>query len=296
MYGDQRVTQRSVAARALNGLNTNLAGIGRTQEQLSSGRRISRPSDDPTGTVSALQMRADQARTVQWARNADDGLGWLGTIDTALTGLQPAVRRVRDLVLQGMSTGNTGPQAREALAAEVEQLRQHAIAFANTRYLDRPVFGGATPQAVAYDAQGTYVGDGTTVVRTVGATSRVRVDLTGPEVFESGGISLFQVLQDVATHLRSDPSALGADLARLDAITETLHSRIADVGARTMRLEQARTRAEAVQLDLTSRISEVESIDLPRTIMQLELQRTAYQAALGATARAVQPSLMDFLR
>jgi flagellar hook-associated protein 3 FlgL len=296
VYAAQRVTQRAIADRSLHGLNGNLAAMGRIQEQLSSGRQVARPSDDPTGTVSALQIRSDMNRMSQWARNASDGLGWLGTIDNTLTGLQPAVRRARELVLQGMSTGNIDANARTAIAAEIEQLREHMLTFANTRYLDRPVFGGTTTSGTAYDAAGTFIGDANPVVRTVGANSRVRVDFTGPEIFEAGGASLFEVMAQIADHLRTNPGALEQDLARLDTLTANLHSRIADVGARYSRVEQARTRADDLHLELMTRVNEIESIDLPRAIMQLSLQRTAYEAALGATARVVQPSLMDFLR
>ena len=47
---------------------------------------------------------------------------------------------------------------------------------------------------------------------------------------------------------------------------------------------------------LTQQLSETESIDLPNTIMRLEMQKVGYQAALSATAKAIQPTLMDYLR
>ena len=97
------------------------AGSPRAQEQLSTGRIINRPSDSPTGTNDAMRLRAELARPQQYARNADDGIGWLGhdrrtlTVDARTASAEPATSCV-----QGASTGSTGPQAREALAVEVD--------------------------------------------------------------------------------------------------------------------------------------------------------------------------------
>ena len=57
------------------------------QEQLSSGRQVTRPSDSPVATVSAMQYRSQLRQTDQYARNAQDGLGFLGATDQTLTGM-----------------------------------------------------------------------------------------------------------------------------------------------------------------------------------------------------------------
>ena len=291
-----RVTQRSIGVRALHGLQHNLDRLGQLQQQLSSGREISRPSDSPTGAVSALQLRSEVRASEQYARNASDGLGWLGTVDEALTGSLGLLNRAKSLTLQGMSTGSSSPSSRAALAAEVSALRENLLGVANTRYLDRPVFGGTTPGGTAYDASASYVGDGNSVSRTVGDGARVRVDVTGPEVFGSGTSSVFQVLDDIATHLTADPASLEADLGRLEAAFENVLNRLADVGARYNRVDQMRQKSEDSVTSLRNSLAEVESVDLPKTIVELQMQEVAYQAALGATQRIVQPSLVDFLR
>ncbi len=298
MYGSVRVTQRSISDRSLAALQANLDRVGKTQQQLSSGKQISKPSDDPTGTVSALQLRSEQQRMAQWQRNADDGIGWLGTIDNTLTSTIDQVQRVRDLTLQGMNTGATSQQSREALATEVSAIRDSLIGLANTRYLDRPVFGGTTTGTAAYDAAtGGFVGDQSPVARTVGYDAQVRVDVDGKTTFENAaGKNLFAVLTSIAQHLSSDPAQLSTDLGDLDAVTTTLSTRHAEVGARYNRIQQMQAQHDTRQVDLTNSLAEVESIDLPKTIMTLQMQQVGYQAALGATAKVIQPSLVDFLR
>ena len=292
-----RITQRSIGDRSLAGLQANLSRLGQIQQQLSSGKVISKPSDSPTGTVAAMQFRSEVRTNQQWSRNADDAIGWLGTLDQTLTSSLDSVRRARDLTLQGLSTGSTSPQSRAALAVEVEQLRESLLGTANTTYLGRPVFGGTTSGSQAYDAAGAFVGTVTGVTRTVGADATVRVDQPGPEVFGPAGADLFTALADIAADLRSgDDVALRSGLEALDAATTMMQNKLAEVGARYNRVEQMRKAADDRVISLTSALSGVEDIDLPRTVVDLQMQEVAYQAALGATQRIITPSLADFLR
>jgi flagellar hook-associated protein 3 FlgL len=293
----QRVTQQSIASRALTGLQDNANRMSKLQQQLTSGKRITRPSDSPTDTSSVMHLRSETRANHQYSRNADNGLGWLTTVENALTSGVGEARRARDLTLQGMSAGAGGsPQARGAIAAEIDNIRESLINIANARFGDRPVFGGTTSGGQAYDSAGVYLGGPEAVLRTVGPGVQVRVDTDGPSAFGAGDTQIFAVLADISQAMRNDPGSLAPALDRLDAAMQGMQTQVSDVGARYNRLAQMRQTAEDRILTLRTQLSDVEDIDLPETIMRLKLQETAYEAALGATARAVQPSLMDFLR
>lgn len=293
-----RITERSIATSVLNNLQNNISRIGETQRQLSSGKLISKASDDPAGTVMSLQLRSGVATQQQYSRNADDGLSWLGLADTTLSTVSQQVIKVRDLVLAGMSSGTSGsPEARGAIAAEVDQLRASMIGLANTRYLDRPIFGGTTSGDVAFDASGGYVGDSGTVLRTVGQNVKVRVDVDGQATFGTGTTQLFTILSDVATQMRAgDVPGLSASLDNLDQAATVVRNAQSGAGARYNQLLNMRQNADDAVLNMTQQLSDVEDIDLPKTITELSLQQTAYQAALAAAAKVVQPSLVEFLR
>ena len=294
-----RITQRMTASRTLAGLESNQSALTRLQQEVSSGKVITRPSDDPAGTVSALQLRGEISRQDQFARNATDGIGWLGTLDTALTSANSTLRRVRDLVVQGMSAGSNSTQSLSALATEVSSLRDTLISDANTNYLGRPVFGGATAATNAYSTTGTFQGDSVAVSRTIGAGNSVRVDVNGRDVFgnDSTGQDVFTLLSTIASNLKSgNTAALGSNLTALDAHSSNIVTKLADVGARYSRVEDVRTNSDSKQLDLKSSLSGIEDVDLPKTLMNISLQQAAYQAALKSTASIVQPSLVDFLR
>jgi flagellar hook-associated protein 3 FlgL len=292
-----RVTESSIHTRVLANLQRNIAKGEKIQEQLSSGKQINRPSDSPTGTVASMQLRGESRAVQQYSRNADDGLGWLSTLDSTLSNTSTLVNRARDLTVQGLSSGTNTAQSNEALATEIDQIKSSLIGYANTKYLDRPVFGGTTTGDTAYDVAGNYVGDAGQTTRTVGANSKVRVDATGPEAFGTGGTQLFTVLQGISDSIRSgDSDALSAGLDKLDKASDLMKNTLSDVGARYNRVTQMKQSAQDRLLSVTSQLSDVEDVDLPKTIMDMQLQQTSYQAALAASAKVIQPSLIDFLR
>jgi len=292
-----RVTDNSIHTRVLANLQRNIAKGEKIQEQLSSGKQINRPSDSPTGTVSSMQLRGETRANQQYSRNADDGLGWLGTLDQSLSSSSSLINRARDLAVKGLNTGALDAEGSGALAAEIDQIKDSLIGYANTRYMDRPVFGGTTAGAAAYDADGTYIGDDGVLTRTVGANSKVRVSATGPEAFGSGDTQLFSVLKNLSDAVRSgDGAAMRDSLTKLDSASNTLKTTLSEVGARYNRVEQMKQSAQDRLLTVTSQLSDVEDVDLPKTIMEMQLQQTSYQAALAASAKVIQPSLIDFLR
>lgn len=298
-----RVTHRSLFTSNLTNLQSNLSRIQGTQGKLSSGRLLQAPSDDPGGTGAALRQRAEIARGTQLARNASDGLGWLETADSALDGVGNALQRVRELLVQANSTGTLNQAGADAIASEILAIRDGLLSMANTQYLGRPIFGGTTAESHAYDpATGAWQGNTDAVERAVRPGTNVQVNVAGTDVFGEPGNDVFAYLTGVADHLRAGAGAaegwsqLSGDLAAADTHLRRALDARSLVGARYAQLETMRDRTDQDLLLLRERLSEIEDIDLAATIVDLQLQETAYQAALSATARSVQPSLLDFLR
>ncbi len=296
MDAGMRVTQRMMVNQSMLGLQSSQSRLAGINQRMTSGRTITKPSDDPAGTASALRIRSELAQTKQWARNADDGKAWLGTTDSALQSMNEQVRRVRELVVQSQN-GTMTPTSRAALATEVEGLQKNLLAAANTTYLGRPLFGGTTSGSSAYDpTTGAYLGDTGIVTREVGSATSVRVDVTGQEAFGPAGADLFSTLTSIVNDMRTTPANLGTDLTNLDAVSARMTTALTDVGARYNRLDSAVTSVTLHTDELTTSLSSIEDIDLAQTIYDLNVAQVSYQAALGATAKVIQPSLMDFLR
>lgn len=306
-----RVTQQTVQRSTLANLQTNLSAMSALQNKLSSNKNITKPSDDPAGTAAAITLRSALRANEQHSRNIDDGSGWLTTIDTALQGSLASLGRARDLTVQGANTGVLSAQAREALAVEIEGLRDSLVSQANTSYLGRSVFAGtsdkgaavtvtpaipAAPPAAAIPATYTPNGIGTaTVLRRIDADTLVRVDVDGAAAFGNDASSVFATLDRIANNLRNNVS-VSAELATLDGHRDAMLSQLASVGARHSQVLAAQTRSLDTKTELVGQLTTIEDVDLPGTIVELQMQEISYKAALGAASRVLQPTLLDFLK
>src|SRR5690349_6065560 len=129
-----RVTQRGTSDNALRGLQTSLARTQKLQNELSSGKRVANPGDDPAAAASSMALRSQRRADEQYIRNADDASGRLNMADNALTQMSDRVRRVRDLLIQS-GDGALGDSDRQAIAAEVNAIKGEIKDLYNTKWL-----------------------------------------------------------------------------------------------------------------------------------------------------------------
>lgn len=293
-----RITQSMLTSSTLRNLQAGLSRYASIQERLATGKNVVRASDDPTGATSAMRTRVAISDADHYVRNAQNGLGWLTTADSTLSSMGDAVRRARELALQGASTGSSSQTARNSIATEVDQIRADLITQANTTYLGRPIFGGTTSGTTAFDpTTGAYVGDTGSVARTVADGVRIRVDVPGQDVVGPTGNAVFDDLTALATALRTgDQAGMQAAISSLGGRQTAITTAQATVGASYNRVETAVLKGQDALISLKKNLSEVEDADLPATIVDLQTQQVAYQAALAATSKVMQPSLVDFLR
>ena len=306
-----RVTNGTMTTELLRDVNDLTSRMARSQKQISSGRAISAPSDDPLGTQRALGLRSTIAGSQQQQRNIDEANGWLQTTDDALSDVSSVINRARELTVQGASD-SLGPSQLEAIALEIDQLVSAAKDSANATFQGTYVFSGTATTTAPYTTTtgDTYQGNPAGVVaRTVGPGVSVQINTNANALFGSGNPSgpgsgdgkLIATLRDIAAHLRSnvpaDRDALrNGDLAALSNSLDAVSQSRATVGAVMSRLDSAKTRLASIEDTTTSLLSETEDTDLTKAILDLTNQQNAYQAALRSGASVIQPSLLDFLR
>ncbi|MBS42949.1 MAG: flagellar hook-associated protein 3 [Nocardioides sp.] len=291
-----RVTQGMLVDRSLSSLQSGLARMAVTQEKLSTGKDVNRPSDDPTASTTAMRLRADVASTEQHVRNAQSADGWLSVTDSALGTMADQVRRASDLALQAANATASGA-GQEAFAAEIDQLRDSLLSVANTTYLGRPVLGGITAGSQAFDDSGAFVGVAGEVVRTIGPGVTVRIDALGTDVVGPDGANLFDDLGALSTAMRAGDSAgVQAGIAALAIRLTQITSSQATIGAAQNRVDATVNQTEDRLVSLKLALSEAEDTDLAAAVVEMQVHEVAYQAALASTARVLQPSLVDFLR
>ena len=291
-----RITNGMMAGTVLADIENVYAQLAQTQERLSSGKQLTKPSDDPFATSRALLYQAGLAANKQYQANVDDGTAWLNATDTALSQMHDDASRARDLLLQG-SNGTMTQTARDAIATELDQLADSIKQAGNTQYAGRYVFGGMVTQTAPFTVGGadTYAGDSGAVGRAIGDGVVIPINVTGDTVVTP----LLAAIRQAATDLRAggNPTNLATtDLNALDQATDGVTTTQAVVGARTNRLASAASRLQELELAQTKQLSDTEDADIAQTMIDYSSQSAVYQAALKAGATLIQPSLIDFLR
>lgn len=292
-----RVTASAMNQSAMRQLQANLSELARLQEQATSQKAFQAPSEDPAAAAAALDLHAQQSRTEQYARNIDDGLAWVITVDSAITQAHSLLGRVRDLTVQGANDGALDATAKEAIAVELEELRAELLSTANTQLLGRSVFAGTSNAGHAFaDDDYSFTGAaGAEVTRRVSDGTVVRVDADGSQVFGAGTGSVFALVDGIIGDLRNGVN-VGARLTEIDERATAMLASQGAVGARQAQLERAKEATVQNSVSLEARRAAVEDVDSVEVLVQLQAQELVYRAALAVTGRVLQPSLMDFLR
>jgi len=287
-------TQMSMTAAAAR-LHAGAAKVAQLTEQATSLRAIQRPSDDPVGTASSMQIRKEQAATAQYTRNADDAVGWLATTDSALASVYDVLNSVRDLTVQAANSGTMSDTDREAFITQFRALKTDLEARANTTHGTRSIFAGSSTASGAYDPATGWAAAGTAVSRRIGDGETVRVDTSGEQVFGTGATSVFGVIDSIVNDLQNGTN-VNPRIGDVDTALATVRGAQADVGVRHATALAAQDSLKSATVSLENRRSGIEDKDLAQAILDLQVQQTNYQAALAVTAKVLQPTLMDYLR
>lgn len=150
-----RITNNMLVKDMLWNANNNLVQMAQRQTELSSGKKIHRPSDDPVGITQVLKYKTDIREAQQYKKNIDDSLGWLEVSESSLHNLKDVLQRVRELTIQGANGINTTSD-RQKIGLEVEQLLQEVFTIGNSTNAGRYVFSGLQTNEKLFNSDGTY--------------------------------------------------------------------------------------------------------------------------------------------
>jgi flagellar hook-associated protein 3 FlgL len=290
-----RITDQMVYGSQARNLQSSLSALAAAQQRAITGLKLQRPSDDPAGAVTSLQLRAQQAQNDQYTRNITDGMSWTSAADSALSQTSTLIRQARDTVVQA-GNGSLNQSALDALADKLSNIRDGLLAQANTSVGGRTVFAGTSDAGVAFDSSYNFTGAaGSAVTRRVGPGQSVQVDVDGSAVFGQGSSSIFAQLDTVISDLRAG-NPVGYALGQLDASQQAVGAAQAEVGSAENVLQAAQSAQATQSVQLVQRRSDVENVDTAQAAIDLTNADNVYQAALSVVTNTMQNNLTDFLR
>lgn len=294
-----RVTNNMQSMQLLKNLNNINTSMTKGQNQLASGQKINKPSDDPIGVGYQMRYDTDLARSDQFMQNAQTGNDILKTMDSSLSQANDVLKRARTLALQAANGTYDGEQ-RKAIAAEIKQLKEQLVEIGNSQYNGRYLFNGQktdVPPYTSANAANDLTDQGVFSLH-VSAAVAVPVSITGETIFGAAGSdNAFKVLDDLANALDTNQAAgISASLAKIDAVSDKISISWAEIGARMNRFDLMQNRITDNQVNLKEQRSQVADVDFATAITDLKSKENVLQAALSTGARLMQTSLLDFMR
>ena len=315
-----RVTNKMLSNNFLRDMRSNLNNMNKLQGQMSSGKEIRKPSDDPFKASRIMQMYSDIDANKQYKSNIKDSINWLDTTDTALGQVGNVVGRIEELLVSA-GNGAYGVNERTAIKDEINQRIGEISQILNTSFDGKYVFGGTngtikpvetttvdkntllvcdTSNANLKEKLFVEVSQGVTMDYNINAAQILNYS-------EDPTQNLMKLLSGITTHLdakdptdpnyASDIKALtSTDLAGIKGVMTNVLKLRSEVGAKQNRMESAESRNVDLNFNMMEILSRTEDIDITEKTMEYATMQTIYMASLQTSAKVLQPSLLDYLR
>lgn len=312
-----RVTNNMVSDRVLYDLQTRYQSLANTQTQISTGRSVNAPSDDPIAAAQERLRQSELAGIKSSQTSVQATQTRLTSMESSLESIRSVLSRANELALTG-ANGSYSQTDRNAMADEIDQLIKSVKDSVNAKVDGDYVFSGTKSDTAPYTtATGdTYQGDANAVVRDGGAgvqlqnnpsfttTDGTSTPLTAGALLGSGSAAgdgkILDALTQLSAHLRggtaADLQAIGTtDLQAIKANQTAISSAVSAIGAMSNRATAAAGRLDDLEDGTKQKIDDLTGVDLAEAITNYTTQSAAYEASLKVGAQIIQPSLLQFL-
>ncbi|PIC94809.1 flagellar hook-associated protein FlgL [Sporosarcina sp. P26b] len=301
-----RVTQSMLSQNMLRNLSGSYNKMGKLQEQLNTGKKVTRPSDDPVVVMKGMGYGMQVDKVEQFQKNMGEVNNWLDSSDDALDGVGQVLHRLKELATNASNTGAMTETDRKAIETEIGQLRGHLQDVANTKVGDKHIFSGSMTDKPLYNKELNEQGEAVGFETGASFKSKVEIEVfdgvnlqvntDASKMFEDIDTMLDKVKDLVATGSSADGGSFGKLISDIDGQMDVVLSKRAEVGARSNRAELMHNRLEMQEGAAKKQRSQNEDVDYEKTITDLITSESIHRATLSVGARIMQPSLMDFLR
>lgn len=298
-----RVTNSLQIDRSLWDIQQANARLESAQNDLSTGTRIHRPSDDPTANARAMVLKTTMAENTQYQSNIQSIQGWASVTDTSTTSYVNAMQRLRTLAVQA-ANGSLQPQDKAAISNEVTQIREEIRSIGNTQYEGRYIFGGLKTDQQPYPTDVTLSPNDTGKLnQDIAPGMTVPYNVSGVTMFgdtSNGNTNnIFSVIDNFQTLLSQDSSTVDISqqtIAQLDNWIDTAGNARTSNGALLNRLDLGDERLTDVNTSLKKLLTDTADTDIATASLQMNQSQATLEAALAVGAKAMPLSLVDFLK
>jgi flagellar hook-associated protein 3 FlgL len=283
-----------------NAVQARQLELARLQEQLSSGARIQRPSDDPSAFTEARQMELLHNRYSQYMRS-------IGSSQTWVDHTQEGLDKLSDLFTEAYERGVRSNNAtysdgdREAEATKLEAILENMLDVLNTRAGDEYIFAGSRTTVKPFvQAAGvvSYDGNNGSRERHIGRDLTMNINVDGQRIHDTGqGYTITEAVQNLIDALRSGvPADIDTAIGEVAASRDHVIDLGGEAGSMANRLDLAEQQLRDASVIVESRRSELEDLDFAEALSKFQQAQVGLEAAVRVAAAVINTTLLDYLR
>ncbi|MBX2989597.1 MAG: flagellar hook-associated protein FlgL [Bacteroidetes bacterium] len=294
-----RISDNMLTKNFLTSVNNSRSRMSKLQDQLSSGKRVLNPSDDPEAAYRILRTKTAINKNEQFQKNVSDGTVMLQATAQAIDNFSNLLLEAKDIVTKARS--GIGTTSLQTFAEQIDAIIKSAVQIGNTQFNGKHLFGGtqttAPPFILAADGSSVTLnpnGISGTIELQVGDGLKQAVNIDGMQAFL--GEEIFQALIDIRDTMRGGTVPTAAHYDQVTAHVSHVSSVGGKVGLMMNALEMHENFLAGREIQLTSLLSNDEDTDFAESTLLLRKEEIMLEAALNVGARLIPKSLMDFLR
>jgi len=297
-----RVTFNAQNRNSTAGLEDSASRLIEFQRQVSTGKRIEKPSDDPSATLGSIGEHAETAAIDQYARATDSVASRMSVVDTVLSDLIMQMERAQVSAASARGSSKTQIQ-RDAAATDLEGIRDTVFGDLNTSFNGTFVFSGSASTVAPYTRVGSgpisaYAGSTSEMVVDIDQQRAVKIAFNGQLVTQgTEPQDIFAEFDDLIAAVRAgDNAGIDAGMQALQRMFERVSTAQGRVGADLRTIDEQKLRLSELRRSSVKRLSSLEDTNMAEAITGMAQADAAYRAALGAVNSVTRMSLMDYLR
>ena len=294
-----RVTESSISYNYLSDINQTRGKIVDLQAQMASGKRVLKPSDDPSATNAILRLKASMQANDQYAKNVQEASGMAQATTNALDSFASLMMDLKDLLTKAANVSSG--EALPTLAAQVDQILSESVAIANTNFNGKYLFGGTqttvAPFTLAADRSSVAenpAGIDGAINFSVSEGLTQQVNISGEEAFQ--GTAIFGLMIQIRDQLSSGNQPTTAQIDAVDQAFDHVTLESGKAGSFVQNLDTLSAHLDSQKTQLSLFLSNEQDADIAESIMQLKQQQAMLDAALNTGAQVLPKTLVDYLR
>jgi len=296
--------------KASNQLGSIQGSLAKTQEQLSTGKQINKPSDAPDKASLITRLQSEMTRQASYQGNLNAVNIRLQAQETALTNTSDVMYRFKELAVQAANDTLSNAD-RSTISMEMTQLREQILSMANSQDSNGNFLfaGSRVSQApFAEDAKGrvVYQGDQSRMMVPVGDNRRMSLNIPGSDAFvrlvrDDGkgnrvGVGFFQALADMVDAVKNtDRPNIQRGIKEIDAMQQSISYAHARVGTDMNVVDSQGAVLDEITLRLKTTLSDVQDLDYTEAITKMNKDQLALEAAQSSFAKISKLTLFSYI-